>query len=84
MSNYNDINLLHWDHEHGPSGCLVGKYSELPSYGELEITWETAAYCPPIEPVVAVPEVPIPAAGWLLMSALVGLVWVKRVKTPAP
>jgi hypothetical protein len=36
-------------------------------------------YCPPLTPEI--PQVPVPAAGWLLASALIGfagLKWLKR------
>lgn len=35
--------------------------------------------CPPLPPLTPeLPQVPLPAAGWLLISALIGLVVVKR------
>ena len=65
----------HSDHEHGPNGCLTGKFEGL-------TTWEEhftiqGKYCPP---EAEIPQVPIPAAGWLLISALIGLVVAKKVR----
>ena len=66
----------HGDHEHGIQGCLTGRYEGYPTWDD--IGWTTAEYCPPVEPTPQTPEVPLPAAGWLLVSALVGLVMFKR------
>jgi len=80
LSQYNHINWLHTDHEHGPNGCLTGDYADKPSYADLGITFNTELpYCPPdLLPPTDIPQVPLPGAVWLFLSALIGMVAFKR------